>query len=470
MNLKQVLVLLLTVAVAGSCVSALPTRPRPVWEEIQSYICYYGPGQHEQMAKFDCAILMPWEHSKEELDELKNAGVWTIGYFNIGEAMLCVGDGMGAGGYASFFLDRRKTGHPEVNEVWKTCYVDAGSPAWREWTFTDILPFIFEEKGCDGIFLDMVDTAAAHAPYTAPGMIQLIKEIKRAYPDKLIVINRGEDLLEDLQEVIDGVMIENFSCIYDFNTQKSRRYRPDELVYSASIGMWINEFRKERKFPVFLLDFPDWEDEGFRAYFRKLSDELGFLPFATDISLTATGDKLTPMPPAGEQIGRFALDFPGFCAEYGIEYSDVKPVLNEENLALTATVKTSSMRQIRWILNDGIREERSPQYYQTFCSRQLPEIQWISLKLAERKAVRKVVIYWEKPSRKVTVDIQAKGNLLRDWQTLGEFEVNGPITEIEVPQDGEGQWIYAVRLRHKPGYGAEDYPDGWSIREIEIYE
>ena len=52
-------------------------------------------------------------------------------------------------------------------------------------------------------------------------MIQLIKELREALPDKVIVINRGFSLLKEpeVSSNIDGLMFESFSDSYDFDTR-----------------------------------------------------------------------------------------------------------------------------------------------------------------------------------------------------------------------------------------------------------
>lgn len=130
----------------------------------------------------------------------------------------------GGGGYASFYLDDNSVsrdgkgdGVPDRNPVSGAYYVNAGDPKWFDILdrmtldgrdgvagFREILTTENGRGlGCDGVFLDTVDTAAPNhyterdSPaatrfeWTAPGLSQLVARLRKAYPDKIIVQNRG---------------------------------------------------------------------------------------------------------------------------------------------------------------------------------------------------------------------------------------------------------------------------------------
>jgi len=118
----------------------------------------------------------------------------------------------GGSGFASYYLDDNDhDGFPDINPSFSCAYVNAGDPAWftvlNEMTYEkDGFPGIREllgpessgGLGFDGLFLDTVDTCApnyfsslSQFEWTTPGYQQFIKTLKTAYPDKLILQNRG---------------------------------------------------------------------------------------------------------------------------------------------------------------------------------------------------------------------------------------------------------------------------------------
>ncbi|MEQ8821121.1 MAG: fibronectin type III domain-containing protein [Sumerlaeia bacterium] len=118
----------------------------------------------------------------------------------------------GGTGYASFYLDQAPfDGYPDANGEFAGAFVNAGDPAWYT-TVKNMVQSVdgncgLDEimtttvgkgLGCDGIFMDTIDTCAPNnfSPltqfeWTGPGYRQLIKTIREAYTDKILLQNRG---------------------------------------------------------------------------------------------------------------------------------------------------------------------------------------------------------------------------------------------------------------------------------------
>ncbi len=129
----------------------------------------------------------------------------------------------GGTGFASFYLDDNDLangtadGLPDRNRHFGAAFVNAGDPAWFEVVdnmtmdgvdglagFREAMTLDFGRGlGADGVFLDTIDTAAPNfytddtSPnqgefeWTAPGFADFILRLKRTYPDKLVLQNRG---------------------------------------------------------------------------------------------------------------------------------------------------------------------------------------------------------------------------------------------------------------------------------------
>jgi len=129
-------------------------------------------------------------------------------------------------GYASFYLDDNSVvndpnqigdGKPDRNAHFGGAFVNAGDPLWFDVVdqmsldgidgitgFKEALTDSFGRGlNADGIFLDTIDTAApnfytddsssnqSEYEWTAPGFSDFIRRLKVAYPDKLVLQNRG---------------------------------------------------------------------------------------------------------------------------------------------------------------------------------------------------------------------------------------------------------------------------------------
>ena len=119
----------------------------------------------------------------------------------------------GGTGYASYYLDDNDAvpnGIPDRNSVFGGYYVNPGDPAWYEILksqtkaadgragIRELLTTTYGAGyGCDGLFLDTLDTPAPNTfgatlfEWTAKAYRDLVKNISDDNPDKLLLANRG---------------------------------------------------------------------------------------------------------------------------------------------------------------------------------------------------------------------------------------------------------------------------------------
>lgn len=121
-------------------------------------------------------------------------------------------------GYASYYLDDNDhDGKPDLSPQYGCAYTNIGDSSWFDvleimtLDGVDGIPGIREllsydygrGLGCDGLFLDNIDVCAPNIftedsdpertrfEWTAPGVIRFMERLKREYPDKYIIQNRG---------------------------------------------------------------------------------------------------------------------------------------------------------------------------------------------------------------------------------------------------------------------------------------
>lgn len=155
------------------------------------------------------------------------------------------------GGFAPFYLNDNfvtfgtigSAGKPDFNTNFKAAFVNPGHPEWfkallqmklqmdRVSGIQELLSADFGQGfGCDGLFLDTLDTAAPNSftdassfnqgqfEWVGPGTRQLIANIRQAYPNQFILANRGlffynPDLPAyafNLRGLVDFVLFESF--------------------------------------------------------------------------------------------------------------------------------------------------------------------------------------------------------------------------------------------------------------------
>jgi hypothetical protein len=132
----------------------------------------------------------------------------------------------GGAGFASYYLDDNSVhdsashvgdGIPDRNANFGSLFVNAGDPAWFDVVdamaldgadglagLREILTTAYGRGlGCDGVFLDTMDTAAPNSytdassvneskfEWTAPGLSAFVRRVHQTYPNALIAQNRG---------------------------------------------------------------------------------------------------------------------------------------------------------------------------------------------------------------------------------------------------------------------------------------
>ncbi|WP_412063095.1 endo alpha-1,4 polygalactosaminidase [Rubrivirga sp. IMCC45206] len=153
----------------------------------------------DALASFDVVILDPDTYEADDVVALRDAGVATLGYVNIGE------------------IEDWRSHAPTVDPLWVLGenpawpghqFIDARQPGWRELIVGTVARLVVA-KGFDGLFLDMADVAApALFPETADGVVALVEALREAYPMHAIVMNRGLFLLDRVEPALDGLLVE----------------------------------------------------------------------------------------------------------------------------------------------------------------------------------------------------------------------------------------------------------------------
>jgi len=224
------------------------------------------------------------------LDNILNTedDVIVVAYLSIGEDNQGNRDGDGSGpvrwendqllytnaGYASWYVDdMNKDSKPDQNGVWGSYYVNAGDSAWHSFVKTNA-DNLLVTLGCDGLFLDTIDTASPwfHYRWTAQGMSQLIELLCSWYPQKYLIANRGIFYFDpaqiayqfNIRPFINAVM---FECYYlewnwDLHVGEISPYFSNNKNYWA--GRINTEANKTDGFTVLSLDYlnpsqPDYQ-------------------------------------------------------------------------------------------------------------------------------------------------------------------------------------------------------------------
>jgi uncharacterized protein (TIGR01370 family) len=183
------------------------------------------------------------------------------------------------------------------NENWKGSYfVDVRDVRWTKRVVDELIPSILR-RGFQGIFIDTLDNPG-HLERLDPkgnaGMLEagarLVRTLRRNFPQMTIVLNRGYDLLPQVERDIDMILGESVYADYDFATK--RYARVDEPTYRQQVEILQGAARRQPKLKVLTLDYWDPNDAKGIEEIYKIQIANGFSPYVATVEL----DRLVPRP------------------------------------------------------------------------------------------------------------------------------------------------------------------------------
>ena len=265
----------------GWCGCTTPGYRRSSRKQLQGvehWLCYYGSDRNVlstpglQMLILDPDAIGP-------VDAADKQGRLLIGYLSLGEA--------------EEFRDYWEEIAEEdwvlfENPNWKADHlIDPRSSAWRKLVVKTIARHI-SDFGYDGFMLDTLDTAEMLLELdqtgfagVREGMADIIQALRRKFPDKIIIANRGLQIIPLAAEALDGVLVEDVRSMYDFKQKASRRLTPHEQEWIDNQLLNISLLG----LPVFALDYVDPPDPPLaNAVFAELK-QAGFHPFISTVDL-----------------------------------------------------------------------------------------------------------------------------------------------------------------------------------------
>ncbi|KTD76286.1 bifunctional glycoside hydrolase 114/ polysaccharide deacetylase family protein [Legionella waltersii] len=174
------------------------------------------------------------------------------------------------------------------NADWNSVVMDLSNPKWRSFLLTELIEPLWA-KGYRGFFFDTLDsyTLTKKSPTEQQaGLVDFIKSVKKKYPDAKLILNRGFEIIPNVHEEIEAVAAES---LFSEWVPKSKTYRP---VPEKSMRWLLNALQKvktEFQLPIIVIDYlPVNEKQQARELAKKI-DQLGFIPWVANGSLSHLG-------------------------------------------------------------------------------------------------------------------------------------------------------------------------------------
>lgn len=248
-------------------------------QKPEGWAAYYGAeAQPDDLSKYELVILdRLYPH---DIQDLKKQGVRVIAYVSAGE--VTVNDP---------WFEETKAGGLLLSEnaFWKGSYtVDIRNPLWQKILLEQAIPPLMA-RGFDGVMLDTLDSPlAVNVNEMRPAAFALVAAIRNAYPQQILIQNRGYQALEDTAPLLNYLIAE--STFTDFDAVKKKhilRKKEDQ----DWILNYINKGKKESPtLKILGLEYWDVDDGKMKEVLVNRMKNNGFFPYVSTLLL----DKVYP--------------------------------------------------------------------------------------------------------------------------------------------------------------------------------
>jgi polysaccharide biosynthesis protein PelA len=193
-------------------------------------VCYSASARVADLTPYGLVILDRASHAL--LADLTDGAQSVVGYLSAGEV----------GAHDPVFREAMAAGLLlEENPRWPgNRFVDVRDPRWAEIVCARTIAELVA-AGFGGVFLDTLDYPShleRVRPAACGGMARaaaaLVHRIRREYPELLLIVNRGYDILADILPDIDAVVAESLYSTYDFERGHYRLVDPDLYLWQVA--------------------------------------------------------------------------------------------------------------------------------------------------------------------------------------------------------------------------------------------
>jgi uncharacterized protein (TIGR01370 family) len=240
---------------------------------------YAADGPVAPLAAFDLLVFDGDRHPP--LSPLVDRGKTVIGYLSVGEVE----------NTRAHFADVKNEGILlHENENWKGSYlVDVRDPRWSKRIVEQLVPEMLR-RGFHGIFLDTVDNAP-HLERTDPrrfrgmtdAMANLIRTIRLHYPQTKLIMNRGFEILPQVEQHIDMVLAESIFADYDFATRTYKLVPQNQ--YQELVKVLQTAKQRRPQLTVLTLDYWNPDDAAGITRIYSAQRANGFHPYVATVEL-----------------------------------------------------------------------------------------------------------------------------------------------------------------------------------------
>jgi hypothetical protein len=203
-------------------------KPLPTQRiEIRNFAVYYGSSFNQTVInylnKFDLVILQPDSPSQTNISEIHSI---KIAYIDLGEY-----DGAVLGN-CTINVSNITIGN---DKNWNQPIVNVSSELWDRHILCMV--GLALKLGFNGVIFDDLDVVEQY-PWEYNSFVRIIANVSNEYPNAIIGVNRGFELIQNISKYIDFVLYEDFGSYYNFTDNSYEllnNYQLENLTYRLNM-------------------------------------------------------------------------------------------------------------------------------------------------------------------------------------------------------------------------------------------
>lgn len=247
-----------------------------IWaQKIEDGMCfYYGNRLPEEMLAYCKYIVVDDKNLEEKPVVTYDLDTKYIAYLSVGES-----------------LDKAiaKDWVLGVNKRWDSKVMDLTNRKYFDYLLARAKRLLTKDYG--GIFLDTLDSATLFLKGEKleayfEQEVKLIKTLRKLFPQKLIILNRGFEIIPKVFQDIDALAVESLFWGYDAVNQS---YVPVKSEEREKLLVLLKGIKSKYKLPIIVIDYlkPGEMEKGLEL--SQKIQQLGFIPYISNGELNALG-------------------------------------------------------------------------------------------------------------------------------------------------------------------------------------
>jgi len=272
----HVLVKILALAMG---LTALPVLAQT---QMQSTAVFYAADLPvDLLGQFQRVIVEADNVKPAELQALHQGGAKVLAYISLGEISPS----------RKWYAQVKPSWILGKNRVWDSEIMDLANPDWQQFIITQLVAPL-AKQGYDGLFMDTLDSfqllaktdEARHRQANA--LADLLRNIRKEYPQMKLVANRGFDVMPQVAPLLDAVLAESLYASWDNAHQV---FKPTPASDTEWLLKKLKGIQTQFGMEIIVLDYlPPTQ----RAAAHKLAKRIqaqGFVPWISVAALDSMG-------------------------------------------------------------------------------------------------------------------------------------------------------------------------------------